>query len=183
MVNAGCVVRSSLVVVSLLLMAGLGRAGAETHVRAVAAQTGTILLDPELQPAVEAMLQQSPTFRQQYERIASAPKLIITARVDIKVVHRSFRARSHIRRYDSGLIVVTMEIAPDAVNPEWIAHEFEHILEQLDGVNVAAQALQRRSGSWYSTGEMVETSRAMKAGRVVRDEMRGRRDRSDNFVE
>ena len=183
MVNARCVARRAMVVVLLLAVTGAGRAAAETHVRPNTVLPGTMLIDPDLQRSVDAMLEQSPTFRQQYERIAATPKLIITARVDIKVTHRTFRARSHIRRYDSGLIVVAMEIAPDAVRPEWIAHEFEHVLEQLDGVDVASLALRRRPGIWYSSGEMVETVRAMKAGHLVRDEMRARRNRSDKFVE
>jgi hypothetical protein len=167
----------------MLMVAGVANATAETYGRPSPARCGTILLDPELQSSVEAMLQQSPTFRQQYERIAAAPKLIITARIDIKVTHKTFRARSHIRRYDSGLIVVAIEIAPDAVQPEWIAHEFEHILEQLDGIDVAALAVRRRPGTWFTSGDMVETVRATRAGHLVRDEMRARRDRSDKFVE
>jgi hypothetical protein len=182
MVNPGCVIYRNLLVVWLLL-AATAPTWAESHGRAVAIQPDTMLIDAALRPSVEAMLQRSPTFRQQFERIASTPKVIICARIDISVAHKSFRARSHIRRYDSGLIVVSMSIAPDAVRPEWIAHEFEHVLEQLDGINVAALAVSRRPGIWFSSGEMVETARAMKAGHVVRDEMRARRIRSDKFVQ
>ena len=179
MVNARCVVRraleSALVVALLLVVPRVSRAGAETPVHSELVLPGTMLIDPELHRSVEAMLKQSPTFRQQYERIAATPKLIVSARIDIKVTHKTFRARSCIRRYDSGLIVVSMEIAPDAVRPEWIAHEFEHILEQLDGIDVAALALRRRPGIWFSSGEMVETVRPTKAGHLVRDEMRARK--------
>ncbi len=159
----------------LLLVAVARDVAAETHARPTAAVPGTVLIARELQPSVEAMLRRSPTFRRQYERLLAAPMLVVTARIDINVMHKTFRARSGIRRYDSGLIVVSMVIAPDAVRPEWIAHEFEHVLEQIEGVNVVALARRRRPGSWFSSGDMIETVRATKAGHVVRDEMRARR--------
>src|SRR5262245_51723588 len=108
MVNARCLVLRAVVVVLLLVAAGASRAAAETHVRPGLVLPGTMLIDPELRRSVEAMWEQSPTFRQQYERIAATPKLIISARVDIKVTHKTFRARSYIRRYNTGLIVVSM---------------------------------------------------------------------------
>jgi hypothetical protein len=182
MVTAAPALRRGLTLV-LWLVAGASRPAAETFLRPGEVVAGTILIARELQPSVEAMLQRSPTFRRQYERIIAAPRLIITARIDFAVMHRTFRARSCIRRYDSGLIVVAMEIAPDAIRPEWIAHEFEHILEQLEGVNVAALAERRQPGTWFSSGGMVETMRATKAGHLVRDEMRARWRRSDKFVE
>lgn len=184
MENKGLAIGRGLVVVCLLI-AGAARVSAETVVRPSRMSTmpGTMLIAPELQASVDAMLEMSPTFRQQFERIARAPKLILNARIDISVTDRPFRARSSIRRFDSGLIVVCMDIAPDAIHPEWIAHEFEHVLEQLDGVNVRALAEHRKPGAWYSSGQMVETARATNAGRMVRNEMRSRRGRPDKFVE
>jgi hypothetical protein len=181
MLNTGYALHRGLAVV-FLLSAGVSLAGAETIERRVP-NVATIRIARELQPSVNAMLQTSPTFRQQFERIAAAPNLVVNARVDMTFLQRPFRARSCFRRYDSGLILVAMDIAPDAVQPEWIAHEFEHVLEQIEGLHLPALALLRRSGAWFSSGEMVETLRATRAGRVVREEMRGHRDRSDKFVE
>ena len=50
-------------------------------------------------------------------------------------VRGSFRARSSIRRYDSGLMVVgrSGDRPRAARRSEWIPHEFEHVIEQLDG--------------------------------------------------
>lgn len=143
---------------------------------------GSIQISPDLQPYIAAMLEGSPTFRQQYERIISTPKLIINARTDMSFIERPFRARSCMRRYDSGLLVVSMDIAPGIGQTEWIAHEFEHVLEQLDGLSLPALVAQGSRGTWFSSDRMLETSRAMRAGRTVRDEMKAYKWRSDKFV-
>jgi hypothetical protein len=132
---------------------------------------------------IAAMLQSSPTFRHQYERILGASRLIITARIEPTLVHREFCARSMIRRYNSGLLIVSIEIGPGGRQAEWIAHEFEHVIEQLDGVRLPALVGRRASGIWYSSPNMIETTRATRAGRIVLEEMRRRKERSDNFVE
>ncbi|MEQ1870200.1 MAG: hypothetical protein ABL961_09275 [Vicinamibacterales bacterium] len=182
MVKTRCAARR---VVTLCLLAAVfaGRASGEPLVRRVPVMPSNIRFARELQSSVDTMLEMSRTFREQFERIASAPRLIIDARIDMRVMQQSFRARSCIRRYDSGLVIVSMEIAPDAIRPEWIAHEFEHILEQLEGLPLSVLAEQGRPGVWFSGRDMVETSRATAAGRLVRDEMRVKRTREDKFVE
>ncbi len=134
-----------------------------------------IRISKELIPHLEAMLEMSPTFRQQYERVMATPKLILTARVDPTFPNRTFRARSSMRRYDSGLLMVLIDIGPGLSPVEWIAHEFEHVLEQLEGVPLIELAEHRRQGAFFSGGGMVETARAMRAGRVVVGEMRSGR--------
>ena len=47
----------------------------------------------------------------------------------------------------------------------------------------AALAQQRAPGIWFSGGDMIETNRAVRAGRAVFDEMRRRDQRSDNLVQ
>lgn len=182
MSNTATAFYRGLAIVSLLT-AFVSRAGAETLVKQGFEVPETIRISRELRPHVEAMLETSETFRQQFARIAAAPKLIINARVDLTFMQRGFRARSCMRRYDSGLLVVSMEIGPGGMQAEWIAHEFEHVIEQLDGLRLPALAARGRSDTWFSSGEMVETKRATRAGRTVADEMRARRDRSDKFVE
>ncbi len=151
------------------------RVGAETVVARMAAVPQTIQIAPELQPHVEAMLHSSRTFRQQFERIVGASNLILIARVDVSCADRTFRARSTIRRYDSGLLVVTVSVGPGGHQAEWIAHEFEHVLEQLDGILLVSLASRGQAGIWYSGSDMVETDRAVRAGRMVLQEMSGRK--------
>lgn len=134
----------------------------------------TIQLSPDLRAAFAEMLQSSPTFRQQIERIIAAPRLVITAQIDPKLVERSYRARSSIRRYNTGLIVVAMAFGPGRRQAEWIAHEFEHVIEQLDGVRVSGMAKRGERGAWFSSEQMIETARACQVGRTVLAEVSAR---------
>jgi hypothetical protein len=62
-------------------------------------------------------------------------------------------------------------------NGSWsmlIPHELEHIVEQLDGVNLAASAAQQDGRTWRVGGETYETRRAHDAGRLVHQEYRKR---------
>jgi hypothetical protein len=54
---------------------------------------------------------------------------------------------------------------------EWIAHEFEHMLEQIQGQRLKALAGKVR-GVWQSSAGMYETLRAIKVGRAVAAEAR-----------
>jgi hypothetical protein len=117
------------------------------------------------------MLQRSATFREQYRRIAEAGSLIVGVRTDVKLCETSFRARTTFNRYRSGLIVADVVIAPSAHPGEWIAHEFEHILELLAGRNLTQLASSRASDVWFSGTDVIETDRAIRAGRTVRDEV------------
>lgn len=126
---------------------------------------------PDLWPSIQTMLENSETFRQQYQRILETPRLVLTAHVEVGMAGYQVRARSSIRRYDSGLMVVTIEIGPRSDHFELIAHEFEHVLEQLEGVDLRARA-DRGRAAWYSHGAMIETERAVRAGRTVKAEVR-----------
>ena len=57
---------------------------------------------------------------------------------------------------------------------EMIAHEFEHIIEQLDDVNLPEKARRRDSGVHAIRREVTafETSRAVRMGRMVVSEVR-----------
>src|SRR5262245_53239683 len=126
----------------------------------------------ELQRDVEELLQYSPTFRAQYQRIAGTPKIVVGVRVDVKLTQTLYRARTTFRRYSSGLIVADVRIGPGPHRGESIAHEFEHILEQLDGQDLKQMARNNAKDVWYSGDDVIETERAIKAGRTVRDELR-----------
>ena len=118
------------------------------------------------------MLQRSATFREQYRRIAEAPSLIVGVRTDVRLCETSYRARTTFRRYQSGLVVANVTIAPGVRPGEWIAHEFEHILELLEGRNLTELASSHASDVWFSGTDVIETDRAIRAGRTVVDEVR-----------
>ncbi len=75
-----------------------------------------------------------------------------------------------------------VEVAPVADQAGWIAHEFEHILEQLDGQDLPVLARRQARGVWRSVDGMIETTRATDAGRRVLAELRVI-ELHDNFVE
>ena len=60
---------------------------------------------------------------------------------------------------------------------EIVAHEFEHIIEQLDNIDLAAKARRARSGvHTLDLGRSIfETRRALKVGRRVAGEVRDKR--------
>ena len=123
---------------------------------------------------IESMLHDSPTFRRQCLRIAGEPKLMIHLifatpwRLDV-------RAMTTITREADGRQVAHIAIAPRQDLVELVAHEFEHIVEQLDGVDLAAQAARPRTGVHAQSGTvgMFETVRATRIGLRVAGEMRG----------
>jgi hypothetical protein len=115
---------------------------------------------------VAGLIQSSPTFRAQCERIAAARYL----RVDLELVQTLVIARGEtvITRYQAGAIRANVRIGFGHDYRELIAHEFEHIIEQLDGVDLRAEAEHGRA--WLVDAHAYETRRASEAGRRVRRE-------------
>jgi hypothetical protein len=113
-----------------------------------------------------ALLQGSPTFRGQCERIASARYV----RVELSLVRLPgiVRAMSTIQRYKSGALRADVRIAPGQDYRELIAHEFEHIIEQIDGVDLREEAASGRA--WAVDRNVFETRRALETGVRVRRE-------------
>ena len=145
----------------------------------------TVYMPAELLRYVDAMLSSSHTFRTQCRRIADARRLRVLIRVDPALGEWRHRARTTIDRVATGEMLARVSISPRHNPIEWIAHEFEHIVEQLDGVSLRSLQAANK-GVWFSMEEMYETARAVGAGRtVVAETRRARPDppRSDNFVE
>ncbi len=120
-----------------------------------------------LQPSVMALLQQSQTFQQQCVRIAAARVVRVTLRVGT-AVDAGAMAVTVISRYDAGAIraEVTLRFAEDYLL--LLAHEFEHILEQVEGVDLRDEAALGRA--WMTPSGAWETRRAFNAGMRVRKE-------------
>jgi len=120
-----------------------------------------------LEPNVLALLQRSETFHQQCLRIAATPALRVRLGVSTWV-EPGGRAMTIINRYEAGAIraEVTLLFAADYV--ELLAHEFEHILEQVDGVNLREEVAVHRA--WIMAGGAFETRRATAAGVLARQQ-------------
>jgi hypothetical protein len=113
---------------------------------------------------------QSATFRAQCDRLANAQNLRVSMELDVAIPH-SCRAFTVITRTPSALCA-DVHVPPTAQLAELIGHEFEHILEQLDHLNLRKLSQVRGSGVREVGFEIFETERAQTAGRVVAEELR-----------
>lgn len=124
---------------------------------------------------LESMLDRSPSFRQQCRRIAAAPHVTVRLQPAAGPLRRA-RARSRIVRSPDGALTATIEIAALADTVELIAHEIEHVIEQLDDVDLPARAGVANSGVRLGDAEeeaSFETTRARRVGLKVAQEVRG----------
>jgi len=124
---------------------------------------------PDLMRQMGIMLRRSATFRQQCQRL-DIPELRVQIQTDPLLIDRPIRARSVIRRSESGGFNASVAISAFGDPTEWLAHEFEHIIEQLDGVRIRQLAL-IGAAAWRTGEGMFETERALRIGRLVRHEV------------
>ena len=137
-----------------------------------------LALVPEYRDRVISMLGASPTFRRQCARIANARHLSVSVAFGGSPGTTGDPASTRIVFKPDGTIQADVRIAPLADLDELVAHEFEHILEQLDGVDLAAMARRADTGvRAIEGGERFETARAIAAGRQVAQEVRRARRR------
>jgi hypothetical protein len=123
---------------------------------------------------VEQMLQRSPMFRRQCLRLAAAPHLEVTVRM-LHPFASGPHARTQITQSADGRLLAAVEINPAGNFMELLAHELEHVIEQLDGIDLKARAAVADSGVRNATGGTFETSRAVRVGAVVAFEAGSRR--------
>ena len=129
----------------------------------------TVVVEPGLEPLVRSTLEYSPTFRQQCRILEAAPAVSARVRVMSQTPGAAERAFSVVRKNAAGAIDATIEIRNAADTAELLGHEFEHVIEQLDGVNLArlesaGEARRLEDGAF-------ETRRAIAAGQRVLGEV------------
>jgi hypothetical protein len=120
---------------------------------------------PVLVPVLREMWARSPTFRHQCARIARATG----GRVKIAIrTQRSskFRAMSMIHREKAGAWLASVEVFVDSELVQMLAHEFEHVIEQIDGVDLPRLEQQGLAGV-VAGSEHYETARAVATGQRV----------------
>ena len=119
---------------------------------------------------VDTMLRSSPTFRAQCGRIARATRLQIIVRRSVGAAPQA--ALTHVTRQHGGLLEAEVEIGLFGDIALLIAHEFEHIIEQLDGVDLSALAARTGTGVRADPRSgQYETDRAIAIGRRVSREV------------
>jgi len=105
----------------------------------------------------------SETFRSQCDRLAQATNLRV--RIEMAIDLDNGRAQTAIHRQTSGAIEADVAVLFGENYRELLAHEFEHILEQVEGVNLRAEAARGRA--WMLPGGFFETRRAFTTGMQV----------------
>jgi hypothetical protein len=123
---------------------------------------------------IESMLRLSPTFKRQCLRIANALGLTVVLRQFLAQPPERMRARTSFWTARDGRRYATVEIRALDDPVELIAHEFEHVIERLDGVDLRAQAALPGTGVHLCDGGngAFETIRATRAGLAVAEEVR-----------
>jgi hypothetical protein len=130
-------------------------------------------IPPLYRPYVQSMLRWSPTFRRQCLRLANATWLTVVLEQLSTRPAEFVRARTHFSTDKDGRRIATMAIGPLDDQVELIAHEIEHVIEQLDGVDLRSRATLPATGvSSWDDEVGFETVRAIRAGRAAADEVR-----------
>ncbi len=125
------------------------------------------------QSLVDRMWQDSPTFRRQCLRLRAARTLTVVVRADLP--RTDVRATTSIQRRQGDLVRAEVVLFSLKEASELIAHEIEHVIEQLDGVVLKRDECGR---GVTRDGKIAESCRAVEAGRrVVREVEQARRGR------
>jgi hypothetical protein len=128
-----------------------------------------VLAHAQLQPLLLQLWSRSATFRQQCRRLAGAQALVLLQRASAK--ETVWNAESRIGVLDNGHVLARVRVRTGRESVEIIAHEFEHVLERIDGVQLALDAMRPGSGTTLAGGAY-ETRRATEAGRRAAKEVR-----------
>ena len=136
---------------------------------AVVVLPANLTVVPVFQSFLDSMWRSSPTFRRQCSRLVAAEGLSVALRIEDLQRRPSFDARTVFVRRGGVLVAAHVFLSLSPAAPELIAHEVEHVLEQLDGVDLAAHV---GSGNvWKRADGAFETRRATEVGRRVAREM------------
>ncbi len=118
-----------------------------------------------LTPLLTRMWRSSATFRRQCAQLAEHPEVTIQIALDPRTTHG--RAVSRVHRGEAGVRAsVQIEMRDPAQYVEYLAHELEHVLEQIDGTDRVRLARQHVDGV-VNVGGVYETARARSVGRTV----------------
>ena len=128
-------------------------------------------VDEILQPVVRALLAKSATFRRQWDTINASRLVRVRVRSIMLLQDDSrARARAQVSRYAHGSMRATIEIPIAADVTELLPHELEHVIEQLEGVDLPGLAQRGEQGVVEVRRGIYETARAQAAGlQVVRE--------------
>jgi hypothetical protein len=130
-----------------------------------------------LVPLVSALITKSETFRRQWDVISASRfiRVTVVSRLDLQDPG-SARARTEVSRDADGAIRATIEVPGATDLTELLPHEFEHVIEQLEGLDLRALARRHEDGVVEVRTGVFESARARAAGLQVYREVYGETD-------
>jgi len=133
-----------------------------------------LIVPATMRSVIDAMLRSSPFFRRQCLRIANAPQATVALSWLHSTNSTQGRARTVVTTTATGRRIALIAIPTADDQFELIAHELEHVIEQLDDIDLRTLAKVPSSGVQRCEGreEAYETVRAIRAGRTVSAEVR-----------
>src|SRR5262245_46329823 len=157
----------------LVLQIGVGWPDAPLHAQPLTVETipSNIQVTENARPLLRDLLALSPTLLSQCRRIGMAPHVRVLIRL-VPPTGMLWRARGTISRHEAGALVAVLEIPVTPELAELISHELEHVIEQMEGVNLAALATMRGSLAYRDEIGRFETVRAIGVGRAAAGEVR-----------
>jgi hypothetical protein len=155
---------------------GFTSIGRNVDVDAPAELPVSLLIPKGLRPVLESMWAASPAFRRQCARLSEAA-VPITVSIGLPPGISAARAFTRIERRNGSVKCAYVYLdATLARAHEDVAHELEHVLEQVDGVDLAGLLANRVHGVRTDAQRRVlETARAAAIGRLVSYEVSRRR--------
>ena len=148
---------------SVELRADQANVGAE--LAACAVLPANIQVTPAFGAILARLIGQSPTLERQCRALAALPHVRVQLQLRSRPMAHSCRARARIERFEGGAIRATIEMPVTLDYAELIAHEFEHVIEIVEGVDLASRATKRGSGVSRGLEGAFETDRAQRTGR------------------
>jgi hypothetical protein len=128
-----------------------------------------LLVAKEDRPTLEKVWRRSATLRTQIARIAQADwltvKLVFNSKGYAPGCHCLALTAMHRQKQ---LAVVRIFAPGDYV--ELLGHEFEHVLEQIEGIHLPSLVAAKSEQAWLNDADVFETKRAVQAGRRVKAE-------------
>jgi hypothetical protein len=126
-----------------------------------------------LRPILESMLRDSLTFRRQCARLTNSSSLTVSLQQVIIAAAAGSQAVTEFSFDRTGRMFAHVQLGQAADREAVIAHEFEHIIEQLDGVDLPSLARRATAGVHLTEhADRYETDRAVATARQVSNELR-----------
>jgi hypothetical protein len=119
--------------------------------------------------AIERGTEQSPTLRRQCDDLTQA-RAVVSLEWDKP--NSQWHARTRMGTHD-GVVVAYVAVPPLEEAVGYVAHELEHVLEQIRRLDFKAESKRPGSGVWRAASGDFGTQAAIDAGRQVWKEVSG----------